>query len=63
MDKDVEKALKGIQKDLKDIQDMIDTMKSTSNDNASILSKQIDVITGHTKSIDDLQKRIAKLEK
>jgi hypothetical protein len=63
MDKDVEKALKGIQKDLKDIQDMIDSMKTASNDNAFILSKQIDVIAGHTKSIDDLQKRVAKLEK
>jgi peptidoglycan hydrolase CwlO-like protein len=63
MDNDVEKALKAIQKDLKDVQDAIDSVKDTINGNVAVLWKQIDVITGHTKSIADPQKRINKLEK
>jgi hypothetical protein len=51
MDKDVEKALKSIQKDLKDVQDVIDSMKEVINDNATVESRLVDEVKGHTKSI------------
>jgi predicted nucleic acid-binding Zn-ribbon protein len=63
MDADVAKALRQLQNNLKAAQDKIDTLEDIVNANATALTKLIDIVKGHTKSIDKLEQRDTKLEK